>query len=166
MSMDNYNLVPRPSVWYTHVRVCMGTRLGQLACLVGSGVLLQVMWYTRLVLTIAWVKCVVHVWTSICLVLHNPLKISLLPDLRSEVETSSHEYRDQVRELNKEERKQRLNKIQELFKKAMEYSDDKVQIAMQMYEMVSQLDTSLIPRPSAWCCEAGNETSSTLDQNR
>ena len=87
--------------------------------------------------------------------LHNPLKISL-PDLRSEVETSSHEYRDQVRELNKEERKQRLNKIQELFKKAMEYSDDKVQIAMQMYEMVSRLDTSLIPRPSAWCCESWN----------
>ena len=75
-------------------------------------------------------------------------KYLFLPDLRSEVETSSHEYRDQVRDLNKEERKQRLNKIQELFKKAMEYSDDKVQIAMQMYEMVSGLNTSLIPRQS------------------
>ena len=53
-----------------------------------------------------------------------------------------------MRDLNKEERKQRLNKIQELFKKAMEYSDDKVQIAMQMYEMVSRLNTSLIPRRS------------------
>lgn len=59
-------------------------------------------------------------------------------DLRSEIETSSREYRGRVRDLSKEERKQRLNKIQELFKKAMEYSDDKVQIAMQMYEMVSQ----------------------------
>ena len=58
-----------------------------------------------------------------------------------------------MRELNKEERKQRLNKIQELFKKAMEYSDDKVQIAMQMYEMVSQLDTqtlSMVLRVLEW----------------
>ena len=72
-------------------------------------------------------------------------KCLFLPDLRSEVETSSHEYREQVRDLNKEERKQRLNKIQELFKKAMEYSDDKVQIAMQMYEMVSRLTLVSFP---------------------
>ena len=40
--------------------------------------------------------------------------------------------------LSKDERKERLKKIQETFQKAREYSDDKVQIAMQMYEMVSQ----------------------------
>ena len=39
--------------------------------------------------------------------------------------------------LSKEERTERLGKIQEMFQKAREYSDDKVQIAMQMYEMVS-----------------------------
>ena len=43
----------------------------------------------------------------------------------------------QVKSLNKEERTERLAKIQEMFQKAREYSDDKVQIAMQMYEMVS-----------------------------
>ena len=40
--------------------------------------------------------------------------------------------------LNKEQRTEKLKKIQETFQKAREYSDDKVQIAMQMYEMVSQ----------------------------
>ena len=43
-----------------------------------------------------------------------------------------------MKDLSKEERKERLTKIQETFQKAREYSDDKVQIAMQMYEMVSQ----------------------------
>lgn len=41
-----------------------------------------------------------------------------------------------MRSLGREERKKRLNKIGELFGKAREYTDDKVQIAMQMYEMV------------------------------
>ena len=43
----------------------------------------------------------------------------------------------QVKGLTKAQRNEKLKKIQEMFQKAREYSDDKVQIAMQMYEMVS-----------------------------
>lgn len=57
-------------------------------------------------------------------------------DLVSEIDSSSQEYKSSVKELGKEQRKDQLSKIQELFQKAREYSDDKVQIAMQMYEMV------------------------------
>lgn len=46
-------------------------------------------------------------------------------------------------QLNKEERSKSLNKIQEMFKKATENSDNKVQIAMQMYEMVRRVLTSV-----------------------
>ncbi len=38
--------------------------------------------------------------------------------------------------MSRDERVVELNKLQEMFKKAVENSDNKVQIAMQMYEMV------------------------------
>ena len=57
--------------------------------------------------------------------------------IKAEIEESSHEYMSSVAHLSKEERTKSLNKIQEMFKKATENSDNKVQIAMQMYEMVS-----------------------------
>ncbi|CAI8048011.1 Inhibitor of growth protein 5 [Geodia barretti] len=59
-------------------------------------------------------------------------------DLLKEIDVNSADYKAKVKDLSKEERKERLTKIQETFQKAREYSDDKVQIAMQMYEMVSQ----------------------------
>ena len=60
-------------------------------------------------------------------------------DIKTEIEDSSREYVANVTSLSKEERAKSLNKIQEMFKKATENSDNKVQIAMQMYEMVSPL---------------------------
>ena len=51
--------------------------------------------------------------------------------------------------LNKEERSKSLNKIQDMFKKAAENSDNKVQIAMQMYEMVSQNGLHITPVASS-----------------
>jgi len=39
--------------------------------------------------------------------------------------------------MNKDDKISELSKVQEMFKKAVENSDNKVQIAMQMYEMVS-----------------------------
>jgi hypothetical protein len=55
-----------------------------------------------------------------------------------EIEVNSADYKAKVKDLSKAERKERLTKIQETFQKAREYSDDKVQIAMQMYEMVDK----------------------------
>ena len=58
-------------------------------------------------------------------------------DIKAEIDDCSCEYISDVARLSKEERSKSLNKIQDLFKKATENSDNKVQIAMQMYEMVS-----------------------------
>lgn len=59
-------------------------------------------------------------------------------DLLEEIETNSEGYRSKVKKLSREERRKQLCRIQELFQKSKEYSDDKVQIAMQMYEMVDK----------------------------
>ena len=40
-------------------------------------------------------------------------------------------------QLSREEREKQLKKIEDLFQKAKEYTDNKVQIAVQIYEMVS-----------------------------
>ena len=65
-------------------------------------------------------------------------------DLLAEIDSNSQDYKSNVKKLEKEERKDKLSKIQELFQKAREYSDDKVQIAMQMYEMVSISETQRV----------------------
>lgn len=64
--------------------------------------------------------------------------ISLPVDLKTDIERSSHTYCKNVSRLSKDDRIVELNKVQEMFKKAVENTDNKVQIAMQMYEMVSQ----------------------------
>ncbi len=58
-------------------------------------------------------------------------------DLKTDVERNSQAYCRSVSRMSKDDRVVELNKIQDLFKKAVENSDNKVQIAMQMYEMVS-----------------------------
>lgn len=59
-------------------------------------------------------------------------------DTLREVEESVKDYKKSVSSLSQDERKKRLSKIDELYQKAKEYSDDKVQLAMQMYEMVDK----------------------------
>ncbi len=58
-------------------------------------------------------------------------------DVKSEIDHSSRKYRMEVEGLNETERGKELSAIQDMFKKAIENSDNKVQMAMQMYEMVS-----------------------------
>ena len=66
--------------------------------------------------------------------------ISLLyADMKAEIEVKSKYYRGNVSKLNKDERITELNGVQDMFKKAVENSENKVQIAMQMYEMVRQM---------------------------
>ncbi|KAL5474455.1 hypothetical protein EMCRGX_G026403 [Ephydatia muelleri] len=68
-------------------------------------------------------------------------------DLIREIETTSQEFKKNVHTLGREDRKRKLTKISESYQKAREYSDNKVQIAVQMYEMVDKyirkLDTDL-----------------------
>ena len=65
-------------------------------------------------------------------------------DVKTEIERCSQNYRDEVSRLGDKERSRDLNNIQEMFKKAIENSDNKVQMAMQMYEMVSMVLPTLV----------------------
>lgn len=60
-----------------------------------------------------------------------------LLDLASEIDGESADYLKNVKNLNPEQRASRLTKINAAFAKSREYGDDKVQLAMQTYEMVS-----------------------------
>ena len=68
-------------------------------------------------------------------------------DIMKEAEQCTKEYKRTVASLSKEGRKEKICKIEELHQKAKEYSDDKVQLAMQLYEMIDKhirrLDTDL-----------------------
>ena len=56
----------------------------------------------------------------------------MLKDIDSMADT----YVNEVRNLSPDKRTDHLKSIQKLFNKSREYGDDKVQLAMQTYEMV------------------------------
>lgn len=55
-----------------------------------------------------------------------------------EVDAASDDYLRKVRELPPEKRRAEMENIQKMFKKAKNYGDDKVSIALQTYEMVDK----------------------------
>ncbi|KAI2650723.1 Inhibitor of growth protein 5 [Labeo rohita] len=57
---------------------------------------------------------------------------------KSEIDKLAEEYIKNVRNLAPDQRVEHLQKIQNGFSKCKEYSDDKVQLAMQTYEMVDK----------------------------
>ncbi|KAI1891369.1 hypothetical protein AGOR_G00143110 [Albula goreensis] len=57
---------------------------------------------------------------------------------KSEIDKLAAEYIENVRNLASEQRVEHLQKIQAAYSKCKEYSDDKVQLAMQTYEMVDK----------------------------
>lgn len=59
-------------------------------------------------------------------------------DLKVDIERNSDSYCRTVNRLNKDDMVVELNSIEDMFKKAVENSDNKVQLAMQMYEMVDK----------------------------
>lgn len=61
----------------------------------------------------------------------------LITDTMKEIDTCKKSYKEQVSQLSREEREKQLKKIEDLFQKAKEYTDNKVQIAVQIYEMAS-----------------------------
>ena len=58
-------------------------------------------------------------------------------DLLDEIDKLCAEYISKVRELAPTDRKDYFTKIENAFQKSREYGDDKVQLAVQTYEMVS-----------------------------
>lgn len=59
-------------------------------------------------------------------------------DLLKEIDSRAEDYLNNVATMSGELRKEQLDKIQSLFNKSKEYGDDKVQLAMQTYEMVDK----------------------------
>lgn len=57
---------------------------------------------------------------------------------KGEIDKLAEEYMANVKNLASEQRVEHLQKIQNAYSKCKEFSDDKVQLAMQTYEMVSQ----------------------------
>ncbi len=57
-------------------------------------------------------------------------------DLLKEIDDVADKYTETVRNLTPVEKTEKLKKMEESFAKAKELSDDKVQLAMQTYEMV------------------------------
>lgn len=58
-------------------------------------------------------------------------------DLDGEVKELTARYESDARDLSDDGKKERLREIQDKFDKMKEYSEDKVQLTVQMYEMVS-----------------------------
>ncbi|XP_055235992.1 inhibitor of growth protein 5 isoform X3 [Gorilla gorilla gorilla] len=59
-------------------------------------------------------------------------------DKKAEIDILAAEYISTVKTLSPDQRVERLQKIQNAYSKCKEYSDDKVQLAMQTYEMVDK----------------------------
>ncbi|XP_060098078.1 inhibitor of growth protein 5 isoform X2 [Heteronotia binoei] len=59
-------------------------------------------------------------------------------DKKAEIDSLATQYISTVRNLTSEQRVEILQKIQNAYTKCKEYSDDKVQLAMQTYEMVDK----------------------------
>ena len=56
--------------------------------------------------------------------------------LMKEIDSHAEDYLKVVSQTSPEKRKEQMEKIQKLFNKAKEYGDDKVQLAIQTYELV------------------------------
>ena len=68
-------------------------------------------------------------------------------DKKAEIDILAAEYIATVKTLSPDQRVEHLQKIQSAYSKCKEYSDDKVQLAMQTYEMVSPAARPLPPPP-------------------
>lgn len=59
-------------------------------------------------------------------------------NLMKKIDSLADVYLKNVKTLSSDEKKERLSEIQNLFNKAKEYGDDKVQLAIQTYELVDK----------------------------
>ena len=58
-------------------------------------------------------------------------------DLKGQIDSLAKEYTSNARTLSSEQKLSILRQIQQSYSKCKEFGDDKVQLAMQTYEMVS-----------------------------
>lgn len=74
--------------------------------------------------------------------------------LMKEIDSHAEDYLKVVSQTSPEKRKEQMEKIQKLFNKAKEYGDDKVQLAIQTYELVSRSASSVILNATFVACNA------------
>lgn len=67
-----------------------------------------------------------------------------MSDKKAEIDILAAEYISTVKTLSPDQRVEHLQKIQSAYSKCKEYSDDKVQLAMQTYEMVRRQGRSRV----------------------
>lgn len=63
--------------------------------------------------------------------------VCIYVDLLKEIDEMADKYTESVKDLSPVEKTEKLRKMEDSFAKAKELSDDKVQLAMQTYEMVN-----------------------------
>lgn len=76
---------------------------------------------------------------SVCDAWGGPNLTVSVPDKKAEIDVLAAEYVSTVKTLSPEQRVAHLQRIQGAYTRCKEYSDDKVQLAMQTYEMVSSM---------------------------
>lgn len=84
--------------------------------------------------------CKNHSKSSVQLILsfqHYNMILWCLIEKKGEIDKLAEEYIATVKNMASEKRVEHLQKIQNAYNKCKEFSDDKVQLAMQTYEMVS-----------------------------
>jgi len=59
-----------------------------------------------------------------------------LTELLKQIDKMADDYLSKVRSMAGEQRKEQLNNIQKLFNQSKKFGDEKVQLALQTYEMV------------------------------
>lgn len=77
---------------------------------------------------------------SVCDAWGGPNLTVSVPDKKAEIDVLAAEYVSTVKTLSPEQRVAHLQRIQGAYTRCKEYSDDKVQLAMQTYEMVSSME--------------------------
>lgn len=65
-------------------------------------------------------------------------------ELMKQIDKTGDDYLNNIKIFSTEKKKEHMNEIQKLFTKAKEYADDKVQLAIQTYELVNSLIVIII----------------------
>ena len=68
-------------------------------------------------------------------------------ELMKQIDKLGDDYLNNIKIFSVEKKKEHMNEIQKLFNKAKEYGDDKVQLAIQTYELVRN---NFLSGPMTW----------------
>lgn len=88
--------------------------------------------------------CLLNIMVGFCLQVFVYCLLLLLLDLKGQIDSLARDYTANARTLSSEQKLSLLRQIQQSYGKCKEFGDDKVQLAMQTYEMVRLSSWSFI----------------------